>query len=391
MAENIKDQVIMKSLIFTAAAAAIVCVSACGPKYEKPEEGSSTGFALSFFKEVNKTVKSNENVIVSPYSAGVALSMLAEGAEGETKVEFDNALNGCLFKAEPLGDDKVTAESANSVWIDDNFSVRNRYVDLLSTDFDALVTTLNFTDPATVKAINNWCSEHTSGKITEIIDRLGPDMVMVLVNALYFNAPWEKEFDVDATAEDVFHGRSGEQKVSMMSTKQKFNYAEYQGCQMVEVPYAGGNYSMFVVLPPAGMDAEAVLPYVNETAFRTAMDMLTQRDVRLKMPKLRLAASMTLNNALAGMGIRTAFSGAADFSGISAMGPLRLDEVRQKCFIEVSEKGTEAAAVTSAQIRLTSVPPGGQVVNMTVNRPYFFFIADRNDQEILFAGKIVNL
>ena len=139
------------------------------------------------------------------------------------------------------------------------------------------------------------------------------------------------------------------------------------------------------------MDAEAVLPYVNETAFRTAMDMLTQRDVRLKMPKLRLATSMTLNNALAGMGIRTAFSGAADFSGISALGPLRLDEVRQKCFIEVSEKGTEAAAVTSAQIRLTSVPPGGQVVNMTINRPYFFFIADRNDQEILFAGKIVNL
>ena len=155
--------------------------AACGTAYEKPAEGSSTGFALSFFKEVNRNVKPGENVVVSPYSAGVVLSMLAEGAEGETRVEFDNALNGCLFKAEELGDEKVVVESANSVWVSDDFSVRNRYVDLLSNDFNAFITTQNFADPATLKAINNWCAENTSGKITEIIDRLGPDMVMVLV------------------------------------------------------------------------------------------------------------------------------------------------------------------------------------------------------------------
>jgi serpin B len=380
----------MKSLKLMAAVA-MLSSAACGTAYEKPAEGSSTGFALSFFKEVNRNVKPGENVVVSPYSAGVVLSMLAEGAEGETRVEFDNALNGCLFKAEELGNEKVVVESANSVWVSDDFSVRNRYVDLLSNDFNAFITTQNFADPATLKAINNWCAENTSGKITEIIDRLGPDMVMVLVNALYFNGPWEKAFDPASTAEDVFKGRSGNQKVSMMSAKMKLNYAEYQGCQIVELPYAGGNYSMFVVLPPAGMDAEAVLPYVSESAFDAAMGMLVQRDVRLKMPKFKLETSLILNEVLQDMGIRDAFSSAADFKGISAMGPLRLDKVQQKCFIEVAEKGTEAAAVTSAQIRLTSVRPEGAPVEMKVDRPFFFFIADRNEIQILFAGKIVNL
>lgn len=373
------------------AAVAMLSSAACGTAYEKPAEGSSTGFAISFFKEVNRNVKPGENVVVSPYSAGVVLSMLAEGAEGETRVEFDNALNGCLFKAEELGDEKVVVESANSVWVSDDFSVRNRYVDLLSNDFKAFITTQNFADPATLKAINNWCAENTSGKITEIIDRLGPDMVMVLVNALYFNGPWEKAFDPASTAEDVFKGRSGNQKVSMMSAKMKLNYAEYQGCQIVELPYAGGNYSMFVVLPPAGMDADAVLPYVSGSAFDAAVGMLVQREVRLKMPKFKLETSLILNEVLQDMGIRDAFSSAADFKGISAMGPLRLDKVQQKCFIEVAEKGTEAAAVTSAQIRLTSVRPEGAPVEMKVDRPFFFFIADRNEMQILFAGKIVNL
>ena len=380
----------MKSLKLMAAVA-MLSSAACGTAYEKPAEGSSTGFALSFFKEVNRNVKPGENVVVSPYSAGVVLSMLAEGSEGETRVEFDNALNGCLFKAEELGDEKVVVESANSVWVSDDFSVRNRYVDLLSNDFNAFITTQNFADPATLKAINNWCAENTSGKITEIIDRLGPDMVMVLVNALYFNGPWEKAFDPANTAEDVFKGRSGNQKVSMMSAKMKLNYAEYQGCQIVELPYAGGNYSMFVVLPPAGMDADAVLPYVSESAFDAAMGMLVQRDVRLKMPKFNLETSLILNEVLQDMGIRDAFSSAADFKGISAMGPLRLDKVQQKCFIEVAEKGTEAAAVTSAQIRLTSVRPEGAPVEMKVDRPFFFFIADRNEMQILFVGKIINL
>ena len=379
----------MKRIILSAAA--IVAMVSCGSEPEAPSQGSKTGFALSFFKSANAITEKGENVVVSPYSAGVALSMLAEGAEGETRVEFDNALNGCIFKAEDLGNnDTLTVKSANSVWVDDDFSIRNSYVNLLQKDFDAFITSLSFADPATVKAINNWCAENTNGKITEIIDRLGPGMVMVLVNALYFNAPWEDEFSEKLTKEADFHGLTKTSKVQMMNRNDRMNYAEYQGCQMVELPYKGERYSMYVVLPAAGMSPDKMLSYVNEGLYDQALSMMAPSKVKLTMPKLKLETSMILNKPLQNMGLKTAFTAAADFKGISQMGPLVLNQVKQKCYIDVSEKGTEAAAVTSVGVRLTSARPE-IVVNMNVDRPYLFFISDRTNGNILFAGKVVTL
>jgi serpin B len=375
------------------AAAMMAGAAACGPKYVEPAEGSETGFALSFFRSVNEIVEYDKNYVISPYSAGVALSMLAEGAEGQTRVEFDDALNNCIFRAIDLGgNDTVVVKSANSLWLDDNFSVRNRYVGLLQKDFDAFVDVLPFSDPATVKAINNWCSENTNGKIDNIIDKLRPDMVMVLANALYFNAPWVKAFAPEATKEAVFHGLAGDTKVQMMNTKSTFRYAEYMGCQMVELPYEGGRYAMYVVLPPRNWDANSIIPHIGESVYDAAMNMLSDREVVLRMPKVKLETSLILNEAIQKMGVKSAFTSAADFKGISAMGPLVLDQVKQKCYIDIAEKGTEAAAVTVAQIRLTAARPGAQTAAvMTVDRPYLFFIADHETSNILFAGKVVNL
>ena len=220
---------IMKKMMLYAAAVAAMCsLGSCGQQETAPAEGSKTGFALSFFKQVNKSSSPDANIVVSPYSAGAALSMLTEGAQGQTKVELDNALNGCLFGGDKLeGGDSVTVKSANSVWIDSDFSVRNHYVNLLQKDYGALVETLRFSDPATVKAINNWCAENTAGKIDEIIDRLTPGDVMVILNALYFNAPWEEKFDATLTSKADFNGVSATRKVDMMSRKGSYNYAEF--------------------------------------------------------------------------------------------------------------------------------------------------------------------
>lgn len=379
-------------LLYAAAVVSFAAMVSCGSEPEAPSQGSKTGFALSFFKNANALAERGENIVVSPYSAGVALSMLAEGAEGETRAEFNNALNGCIFKAEDLGNnDTLTVKSANSVWVDNDFSIRNSYVSLLQKDFDAFITALSFADPATVQAINNWCAENTNGKIDEIIDRLSPGAVMVLVNALYFNAPWEDEFSPAFTKEGDFKGLTKTSKVQMMSRNARMNYAEYYGCQMVELPYAGDRYSMIVILPPAGMDADAMMQYVGESVYDMAMGMFQPRQVRFKMPKAKIETSLILNEALMNMGIKSAFTPAADFKGIAAMGPLVLDQVKQKCYIDISEKGTEAAAVTSAQIRLTSARPEMDSVEMTVDRPYLFVIADKTNDNILFAGKIVNL
>lgn len=375
----------------TAFAVCVCMIASCGKKYPEPAQGSEVGFALSFFQKINSLSDYDENLVVSPYSAGVALSMLSEGAEGETKAQFGDALNGCMFRAENLAagtDGEV--KSANSLWIADDFSPKNRYVNLLQKEYDALVTTQNFSDPATVRAINNWCGENTAGKIDHIIDELNAGDVMVLINALYFNVPWAREFDPQATDDATFYGVSHDTEVPMMYMKDDFRYAQYQGCQMIELPYSGNRYSMFVVLPPANMDVNQVLPYISESVYDAAMDMMSQREVRFRMPRFKLETSLVLNDALRRMGVYDAFTSAADFSGMAGTGSLVLDTVKQKCYIDVTEKGTEAAAVTSAQIRLTSVRTDS-VVNMTVDRPFLFFIADNQEGNILFVGKVVNM
>lgn len=382
----------MVKRIFCALAFSAV-LFACGPKYVAPEAepGSEIGYAMSFIKSVVSVEDKDMNLAVSPYSAGVALSMLAEGAQGQTQAEFNKALNNCIFKAEDLGgNDTVIVKSVNSLWIDDDFSVRNRYVNLMQKDFDALATTLSFSDPSTVQAINNWCSEHTNGKITEIIDKLGANDVMVLVNALYFNAPWLNPFEPRMTSDAEFNGSQKVSKVKMMSRKAYVNYAEYMGCQLVELPYEGGRYSMYVLLPPQDMDINELIEYLSEDAYTTALGALKSTDVLLRMPKVKVETSLLLNNSLQEMGIRTAFTPAADFSAIAEMGPLSLGLVKQKCYVDISEKGTEAAAVTSAQIRMTSARPA-PYVRMTVDRPFLFFITDTQESNILFAGRIMNL
>ena len=143
-------------------------------------------------------------------------------------------------------------------------------------------------------------------------------------------------------------------------------------------------------MPPADLDANAIIPYIGESAFDAAMGMLSTREVVLTMPKFKLETSLILNRALEKMGIETAFTGAADFKGIAATGNLALSMVKQQCYIDVSEKGTEAAAVTVAQVRLTSAGISS-VARMTVDRPFLFFIRDTQEGNILFAGKIVNL
>lgn len=381
----------MKNL-FIAVLTAATLVS-CGPNYTEPSStpGSETSYSMSFIRNVVANVDKNENLVISPYSAGVALSMLAEGAEGQTKAEFNSALNDCIFKAENLGgNDSVIVNSVNSLWVDDDFSVRNRYVSLLQKDFDALATTLNFADPSTVQAINNWCSEHTNGKIKDIINKLGPGDVMVLANALYFNAPWLDPFDEALTSKADFYGSNGKTQVNMMSRRGYMNYAEYEGCQLVELPYEGGRYSMYVLLPSEGLDVNKVIPYLGEKAYDAAIASLQPKEVLLRFPKAKVETSLLLNETLQSMGIKTAFTSAADFKGIAEMGPLVLDQVKQKCFVEISEKGTEAAAVTVAQIRLTSVRPSSYVT-MTVNRPYLFFIVDTRNNNVMFAGRVMNL
>lgn len=371
---------------------ALAVFTACSPKVKEDvsESGSELGFSLSLFRNALKLARTDANVSVSPYSAGVAVSMVAEGAEGETRVEFDNALNGCLFRNADLGgNDTVKVISANSAWLNDDFAVRNNYVNLLAKDYGALATAYDFADPATLKAINNWCSEHTEGLVDNVLGKLTGDMKLVLVNALYFKAPWLNPFNPAFTRDAVFHGSKGDRTVSFMSGKVSCEYVEYAGNQFIRLPYEGERYSMYILLPSAESSPEEVVPYITENGLKEVMAHMAPSKVNLRMPKFKVESDMSLVKTLEAMGIRTAFTTAADLGGI-AHGPLYVSEVVQKTVVDVNERGSEAAAATAAVIQLTSARPE-KIPSMTIDRPFYYMIADMDSQRILFAGRIMNL
>lgn len=382
----------MKNIVLMTFAAA-VAVTGCGQtKNAAPaKEGSAVGYSISFFRNAVSGAGENENVFVSPYSAGVALSMLAEGADGQTLEELKSALGGVKFPADGLSSDSLAdIRSANAAWIRNGFKVKSPYLQTLASSYGARAENLDFSDPASVEVINSWCSENTEGKITEIVDRIEPDMVMFLMNALYFKAPWEKTFDRNATAEDTFHGSSADSKVPFMNIKASYRYAEYSGNQLIQLPYAGGRYSMLVFLPSENVSPDAVLPYLNADAYDEALASMQKKEVILRLPKFRLETTTLLNRTLAAMGVRKVFTRSAELGGISD-GRIAVDEVRQKCFIEVNEEGSEAAAVTSIGVRLTSARVEPLPVRMTVDRPFLFAITDTESGNILFAGRVMDL
>lgn len=379
----------MKTLLFIFM---MVLFTSCSPKAVQmsstPE--SELGFSLNLFRKALESSKADANVSVSPYSAGVALAMLNCGADGQTRAELDNALGGCDFKDVDLrANDTVTVTSANSLWIDNDFSIRNSYVDMLSKDYGALADALSFSDPATVQAINDWCSENTAGMIKGIITRIEPATVLILANALYFKAPWKEPFDPSATRNAVFHGSKGDSETLFMNRKLSCGYVEYEGNQMVRIPYEGGRYAMYVLLPSEDLGVEGVLPYITDTGLKEILPRMSSRQVKVSLPKFKVETEMSLVKTLQEMGVRSAFTPEADLSGI-AHGPLCVSDIFQKSVVDVDEKGSEAAAVTAIMVRMTSARIESDPV-MTIDRPFYYMIADMDSERILFAGRIMNL
>ena len=371
---------------------ALIAIASCSPKsvQQAPESGSELGFSIDLFRNAVRQSAADANVTVSPYSAGVALSMLAEGAGGQTAVELDKVLNGCRFVNTDLGsNDTVIVKSANSVWISDDFSIRNTYVERLSKEYEAFADVMDFADPETIRAINNWCSENTEGMVRDVVKKLNPQTVMILANALYFKAPWETPFDPHSTHKDVFHGSEGDSDALFMSRKLTCGYVDYAGNQMVSLSYEGGRYSMYVFLPSEDLTVNGVLSYLSESGLKDVMKNMAPKRVRLTLPKFKVESEMSLVKTLEAMGMRSAFSTAADLSGIGR-GPLAVSDVFQKAVVEVDENGSEAAAVTTVTVNLTSARVNTDPV-MTVNRPFYYMIADLEAGRILFAGRIMNL
>lgn len=358
-------------------------------------------FAFDFLKTHDASEKADKNYFVSPLSLHIALGMLANGADGKTKEELTTGLrvssdlaktNGIykdLIENLPNSDPKVTNTIANSVWYRNTFSVEKSFLDILKASFNAQTYAEDFTNSATVGKINNWASDNTNGKIKKVIEQIEPAHVMFLMNALYFKGDWKIPFKTENTHDANFAGTTGTKSVKMMSMQEKVKYAKRSNYQVLELAYGGGNYVMTILLPDEKIPVGNIINTMSSSEWKSLNTALAEQKVIIGLPKFTVEYETNLNNVLSKMGMPTMFSDFADLSKISPpAGKLKVGFVKQNTFVAVDEKGTEAAAVTTIGIELTSAPILPEFI---CNRPFAFFISEKQSNTILFAGKIVNL
>jgi serpin B len=358
-------------------------------------------FAFDFLKKHNSEEKADKNYFVSPLSLHVALGMLLNGADGKTKEEIQKGLhlssdltaNNNIYKSLienlPNSDPKVTNTIANSVWYRNSFTVEKSFLDVLKTSFNATVSAEDFNNTATLGKINTWASDNTNGKIKKVIEKIDPAQVMFLMNALYFKGDWKIPFKVENTRDENFVGTTGTKPVKMMSMLENVKYTKRTGYQALELAYGDGNYVMTILLPDEKTPVSNVINIMSRTEWKSLNTALAEQKVIVGLPKFTLEYETNLNKVLENMGMPTMFSNAADLSKIAApAGKIKVDFVKQNTFVAIDEKGTEAAAVTTIDIKLTSAPILPEVI---CNRPFAFLISEKQSNTILFVGKIVNL
>ena len=361
--------------------------------------GASNQFAFGLLREASRADTSS-NVFLSPLSASMALGMTMNGARGPTFEGMRSALGfGAMQPAEInaayrslidllLGlDEGVDMRVANSIWVRRGFPLHDAFVQSSLQSFDAKVSTLDFADPAAVGTINTWVSQGTNGKITKLLERIDPDMVMYLINAVYFKGNWTQQFDPKRTTETPFMRADGRPlRVQMMHLpKAKIRLLESPDVQIADLAYGREAFSMTLLLPPRSQDLERWAGTITDAQWQGWMGQMREAQMDVYLPRFRLEYEQVLNGTLKALGMQTAFDDvAADFSGMSPLGAdLFIDEVKQKTFLEVNEKGTEAAAATSVGVGVTSLPP-----SFMADRPFMLVIRERLSGTILFVGLI---
>jgi serine protease inhibitor len=347
-----------------------------------------------------------QNLMMSPTSVAIALSMLYNGANGETQQQIATTLELQGLSLEDLNqanadfknllenaDPQVQLAIANSLWGNQNVAFHSDFIQRIQTFYDAEVQTLDFTNPAVVNQINDWVDRNTEGKIPTILDEVRPDDILFLINAVYFKGEWQKAFNEANTSDRPFTLLDGSTKNHpLMSQSGNYLYQENADWfQAVSLPYGDGRLSMYVFLPQADVPLNQFYQeFLSAPNWNIAMTDFSRREGTVELPRFQYEYATRLNDALQALGMPLAFDpNAADLTGLTDQDSF-VNEVRHKTFIEVNEEGTEAAAVTSIGIRATSVEIPTDPFVMTVDRPFFYAIRDNESGAILFMGSVVN-
>ncbi len=388
---------------------AVIALLFCMTNNAHAEQGESdSSFPFNLFHQIAKE-KPKENVLLSPMSVSTALSMTYPGAAGETKKALARVLN---FPS-PADDETVNQQNkdvldslrqpgggtkleiANALFGNKEVTFKQPFLDANRKYFDSEVRSLDFNASESLNTINSWVSEKTHEKIPKILDKIGQDAILYLINAIYFKGTWQNQFDKSVTHEADFNtAGGGTKKVHMMHmARDDFRYLENDQFQAVNLPYADNRLSLYVFLPKEGGSLESFESNLNQNSWAQWAASFRKREGQLGLPRFKIDDSMELKQPLSEIGLEVAFDEAkADFSGMAETAQkIYISRVIHKTFMELNEEGTEAAAVTAVEMSVTSaavnpVPP----FEMTVDRPFFIALHDSKTGKILFAGHIVN-
>jgi serine protease inhibitor len=383
---------------------------AAPPSASTDVAGADNAFGFRLLNAVQKTLPSG-NVVLSPVSASLDLSMVLNGAEGQTRQEMlaslslsaselsaINEANGRLIKVIRTPATAVTLSVADSLWVNSRrATLRPDYVKQVQAWYDAEIADLDFSDPGARTRINNWAAKETHDRISKVIDRTDPADFVLLLNAVYFKGEWAHKFDVAQTQQRDFTLAGGAVKqVPRMAQSGRFDYFETPQMQAIRLSFGAGDLVMHVLLPAKSSSLgalEAELLPEHWTAWQTQY---APRPGKIELPRFELKSNYRLNGPLQSLGMRRAFDReGAQLTGMfsSPTGEARagrpyISSVLQSTYLKVDEEGSEAAAVTSIGVRATAVARPAQPFQMIVDRPFLCAIEDRRSGALLFIGAI---
>ncbi|MGB9682760.1 MAG: serpin family protein [bacterium] len=389
-------------LLFNFMVVQIIPKSAIANDMSTLVSGNNT-FAIEIYRRL---VSEKGNIFLSPYSISSALSMTYAGARGETAKQMARVLHftlpqGKLYQAfydlakllqSNTKDYQVSI--ANALWGQKNYKFLQEFLAITNKYYDAGFKEVDFIDETareeTRQMINKWVEDKTNGKIKNL---LGPRDLneltrLVLTNAIYFKGKWELQFDPKNTKDMPFYiSEKVKVDIPMMYQKSKFNYAEDEDVQVLEMPYTGKDLSMVIILPKPDVPLSKVERSLTTKKLKNWLSTLSEREIEVYIPRFKIEKRFVLNDPLQKMGMVDAFDMMkADFSGMTPKPDLHISSVIHQAFVEVNEEGTEAAAATA-------VIMGTKAVIMPTifraDRPFIFFIRDLRSGSILFIGRLV--
>jgi serpin B len=365
---------------------------------------ANNAFAFDMYSMV--IVENEQNVFFSPYSIFTAVAMCYDGAENSTKEQISNVfyfpLNKTILEMSSKetiseinsGNGEYELETANALWIQKDFPIKNQYVSNVGNYYSGKVAKVDFKNQPepSRNMINDWVESKTNDKIKDLIPDgvIKPETRLILTNAIYFNGKWMDEFDKENTRSQSFYPSKDEEiSAKTMYAQRYLNYGENSNAKILELPYDGNDLCMYIVLPNENNIEEFETSFsVNDyEALKSNMD--SRYEVRAWLPKFKFETKTEISNQLKEMGMTDAFDDRnANFNGISDE-RLKISAVIHQAFVDVQEKGTEAAAATAVEMVFCGLEPDPYpIMEFKADHPFMFFIEDKRTGCILFMGKV---